>query len=385
MTAVSSDVRADAAVRPRIEVLDGLRFVAALAVVAYHFTTLDRVWGRRTDQIFPDQTAAYGWLGVYLFFLISGFVICMSSWGRGPGAFLWSRAVRLYPAYWVSVAVVAVVTAVVAGTFAWDTVLVNLTMFQEPLGTPPVAEVYWTLWAELRFYLLFLLVVWWGLTYRRVVAFCVTWLAAVAVVKAFVAGGTLLHVVLVTDYAPMFTGGVACYLMYRFRPTPAAWGIVAASFLLSVPAALYRTGLESYPGEEPPAKWPAVVLLAVCFAVVLAVAFGLLSWVRGRWLVVLGATSYPLYLLHTDLGGPLLNRWQWTVPPVLLVVGVTGAMVVLAWLLYRYVERPIQALMRAIGPVRTASSSGAPGGRCRTGDGPRPDRSTRSARGTGGR
>ncbi|GAB1512254.1 acyltransferase family protein [Actinophytocola sp. KF-1] len=374
------DARAETAVRPRLEVLDGLRFVAALAVVAYHFTTMDRVWGRRTDTIFPDQTAAYGWLGVYLFFLISGFVIGMSSWGRGPGAFLWSRAERLYPAYWLSV----VAIAVVAGTFAWDTVLVNLTMFQEPLGSPPVAQVYWTLWAELRFYLLFLLVVWRGLTYRRVVGFCVVWLAAVTAVKAFVADGTLLHVVLVTDYAPMFTGGIACHLMYRFRPAPVTWAIVVASFLLSVPAALYRTGLESYPGEEPPATWPAILLLAVCFAVVLTVALGGLRWVRGRWLVVLGATSYPLYLLHTDLGGPLLRRWQWTVPPPLLVVVVSGAMVLLAWLVHRYVERPLQARLRAFRSVRSASSSGVPGGRCRSGGGPRPGRWTRSARGSGG-
>jgi peptidoglycan/LPS O-acetylase OafA/YrhL len=382
MTRVPVEVRPRAAAR--IEVLDGLRFVAALAVVAYHFTTLDRIWGRRADQVFPDQTAAYGWLGVYLFFLVSGFVIGMSSWDRGPGAFLWSRAVRLYPAYWLSVAVITAVAAVwpVSRTIGWDTALVNLTMFQEPLGAPPVAEVYWTLWAELRFYLLFLLVVWWGPTYRRVAGFCLAWLAAVTAVKAFVPDGTLPHVVLMTDYAPLFTGGVACYLVYRFRPTLLTWGIVVASFLLSLPAALYRTGLESYPGEAPPATWPAVVLLAVCFAAVLAVAHGGLRWVRGRWLVVLGGTSYPLYLLHSDLGGPLLYRWQWAVPPPLLVVVVAGAMVLLAWLVHRYVERPVQARLRAIARARTTSSSGVPGGPCRTGGGRRPDRSTRSAPGS---
>src|SRR3990170_483158 len=92
---------------PRLEVLDGLRFLAAMAVLAYHFTTMDRIWQRPAVDVFPQQTFAYGWLGVYLFFLISGFVICMSSWGRGAGAFLVSRAVRLYPAYWLSVVVIA--------------------------------------------------------------------------------------------------------------------------------------------------------------------------------------------------------------------------------------------------------------------------------------
>jgi peptidoglycan/LPS O-acetylase OafA/YrhL len=336
--------------RPRLEVLDGLRFLAALSVLAYHYTTMDRVWHRRAEQIFPDQPFAYGWLGVYLFFLISGFVICMSSWGRGVGSFLLSRAVRLYPAYWLSVAAIAVVLTVWPPYFhgppTWESALVNLTMFQDPLGVPPVAEVYWTLWAELRFYLLFSLVVWRGLTYRRVVTFCLLWLGAVTVAKAVVPDGTLIHIALMTDYAPLFTGGIAFYLMYRFRPTLLTWGIVAGSFLLSVPAAMYRAGLEAYPGEAVPPRWPAVLVMAVCFLLIAAVALGWLSRVRGRWLVVIGATTYPLYLLHMDLGGTMLYLLQGSAPAPLLVAAVTGAMIILAWLVHRYVERPVAPLLK---------------------------------------
>lgn len=345
---------------PRLEVLDGLRFVAAMSVVVYHFTTMDRVWRRPAVDLFPAQTATYGWLGVYLFFLISGFVICMSAWDRGVGSFLVSRAVRLYPAYWLSVVVIAVVVTVGAlRPVTWEGTLVNLTMFQDAVREPPIAEVYWTLWAELRFYLLFALLVWWGLTYRRVAGFCLAWLAAVAATKALVPDGTLPHIVLMTDYAPLFTGGIACYLMYRFRPTPLVWGIVAASFLLAVPAARYRAGLESYPGQPPVASWPAVVLMGVCFLAVVAVALGGLSRLRGRWLVVLGATTYPLYLLHLDLGGPLLRAWQGHVPPLLLVTGVTAAMTGLAWLVHRYVERPLApVLKRALSAAPTSVRSG---------------------------
>lgn len=335
--------------RARLEVLDGLRFVAALAVVAYHFTAMDRVWQQQAENVFPSQPAAYGWLGVYLFFLISGFVICMSSWGRGVGAFLLSRAVRLYPAYWLSVIVATVVLTI------WPTfhrplgpgqTLLNLTMFQEPLGVPSVAEVYWTLWAELRFYLLFSLVVWRGLTYRRVVTFCALWLGAVAVVKAVVPDGTLLHHVLMTEYAPLFTGGIGCYLGYRFGPSLVSWGIVGCSFVLAVPAVRFRTTLEVAPGVLPPARWPAVVLLAVCYLLIAAVALGWLSWVRGRWLVVLGALTYPLYLLHLELGAAMIYRWHASVPAPLLVAAVTGVTLVVAWLVARYVERPVAPLLR---------------------------------------
>jgi len=348
--------------KPRLEVLDGLRFVAAISVVAYHFTTMDRVWHRPAADLFPAQTATYGWLGVYLFFLISGFVICMSAWGRGVGSFLVSRAVRLYPAYWLSIVVITLVLLVwPMRPVSWPGTLVNLTMFQDAFGQPPVAEVYWTLWAELRFYLLFSLLVWRGLSYRRVAGFCVAWLFAVTVTKAVVPDGAVIHVVLMTDYAPLFTAGIACYLMYRFRPTVLTWGIIAASFALAVPAARYRAGLESYPGQPPVPAWPAVVLMGVCFLMVIAVALGWLNRVRGRWLVVLGATTYPLYLLHLDLGGPVLYAWQEHVPPLLLVTMVTAVLIGVAWLVHRYVERPLaphmkRTLLRLGGSAKTGSA-----------------------------
>jgi peptidoglycan/LPS O-acetylase OafA/YrhL len=360
--------------RPRLEILDGLRFVAALAVVALHFTTIDHVWHRRVETIFPSQPFAYGWLGIYLFFLISGFVICMSSWGRAARAFLVSRAVRLYPAYWLSVVAGAVVVAVwpyVNRPVGWGGVAVNLTMFQEPLGVRSVAEVYWTLWAELRFYLLFLLMVWWGLTYRRVVAFCLVWLGISFVTRVFVPDGGVVHGVLMNvlmaDHAPLFTAGIGCYLMHRFRPTPLTWAILFGSFVLSVPTALGRARQLADP-RAPVPEWPAVVLLAVCFVLIAGVGLGCLSRVRGRWLVAIGGISYPLYLFHLNIGGTMLYLWQHNIPIPLLLVLVTGAMVLLGWLVHRYLERQVappmkRALLRmsarAVTDGRTADDLGS--------------------------
>jgi peptidoglycan/LPS O-acetylase OafA/YrhL len=337
--------------RPRLEVLDGLRFLAAVAVMAAHFMAMDLVWGRRTEDIFPGQVAANGWLGVYLFFLISGFVICMSSWGRGVGAFAVSRVVRLYPAYWLSVVVTAVVLTiwpyVTRGPIDWRDALANLTMVHEPFGVPSIDEVYWTLWVELKFYLLFSLVVWWGLTYRRVVGFCVLWLGAVTAAKAFVPDEYLLvHQVLTTNYAPLFIAGIAFYLMHRFRPTPLLWGLVGVSLLLTLPVALWRNRLTADPGEVPPGPVPVIALLVLCFLLVAGVALGWLHWVRGRWLVVLGATTYPLYLLHLPVGGTMIRLWQDWLPAPLLVALVSAVLVLLAWLVHRYVERPVAPRMK---------------------------------------
>ena len=80
----------DATKGQRLRVLDGLRLVAALAVVLHHFCGMDVAspthWGTSARELFPGlfYVGHYGRFGVQLFFLISGFVICMSAWGRTP-------------------------------------------------------------------------------------------------------------------------------------------------------------------------------------------------------------------------------------------------------------------------------------------------------------
>ena len=166
-----------------------------------------------------------------------------------------------------------------------------------------------------------------------------------AVAKAVLPDVGVVQIVLTTDYAPLFTAGIGCYLMYRFRPTFASWAIVGASFVLALPAVMHRNQLESKAGEIVP-NGPVIVLLAVWFLLIVAVALGRLSWVRGRWLVVGGAVTYPLYLLHLDLGGALLYLFQWRVPPPLLVPVVAGVVILVAWLVHRYVERPLAPRLR---------------------------------------
>src|SRR5689334_19586233 len=85
----------------RLRALDGLRLLAALAVGVYHYvayTGSTAAWGQDPNSVFPQWSpmAAYGWLGVEIFFIISGFAICMSCWGRTVGDFFRSRVTRLY-------------------------------------------------------------------------------------------------------------------------------------------------------------------------------------------------------------------------------------------------------------------------------------------------
>lgn len=379
-TAASSG---DAAPRPaarkpsRLRALDGLRLVAALMVALYHYGGRDgeigEAWGSSPADQFPSLHGlfAYGCLGVQIFFVISGFVICMSAWGRGATGngtaggparlrrFAVSRITRLMPAYWAAVVLVTAVFAlppVVYEAVSPSDALVNLTMLQQPLGVDRVLGVCWTLWAEVRFYALFaLFVVLPGISRQRVVLFCGGWALAAAVAEG--ADSALLDLVLMPEYAPFFLGGTGLYLIHRFGHDAAAWAIVAVGWLLgqhyAVEELWHGTGGE-YFSYRPSLGIVAVVTLG--FAAVAAVALNALQWADWRWLTTAGALTYPFYLVHEHLGWVVIGALHrgLGLPSWAVLLLTTASMLLLAWLLHRLVER-------TLGPVlkRSLSTWGA--------------------------
>ena len=86
--------------RERVHEIDLLRLLAALAVVFYHYGFRGYAADGMTHMPYPllAPLAMYGYLGVQLFFMISGFVILMTASSGGLKSFVISRVVRLYPA-----------------------------------------------------------------------------------------------------------------------------------------------------------------------------------------------------------------------------------------------------------------------------------------------
>ncbi|MEW2390426.1 acyltransferase [Streptomyces venezuelae] len=343
--------------KPRLRALDGLRLVAALMVAAYHYGGRDgeitEAWGSSPKAQFPTASEwfAYGCLGVQIFFVISGFVICMSGWGRPMRSFFASRASRLLPSYWAAIVLVTAVFALPAVTYAAvspSDALVNLTMLQQPLGVDRVLGVCWTLWAELRFYALFALcVVMPGATRARVVLFCAVWTLAAAVSEA--ANEPLLDLVLMPEYAPFFIGGIGIYLIHRDRRDLTAWGITGVSWLIGQHYAVDR--LWHAPNPEFFSYRSSVGIMAVItagFVAVLLIALGHLHWANWRWLTVAGALTYPFYLVHEHLGWVTVEVLHRHVGlPSYATFGLTiVAMLVLAWFLNRYVEERLTPLIR---------------------------------------
>ena len=88
----------------RMHEIDVLRFIAAFIVMIYHYTFVFF----NANHLSPikytllEPFTKYGFLGVQIFFIISGYVVMMSAHGKSLKQFIFSRAIRLYPAFWIA-------------------------------------------------------------------------------------------------------------------------------------------------------------------------------------------------------------------------------------------------------------------------------------------
>lgn len=321
----------------RLVELDALRGIAAMAVVAYHYTThYANQIGHLTRLRFGFPAGNYG---VHLFFLISGFVIFMTlERTRNATDFVVSRFSRLYPAYWMALLVTAAVVYTIGMPEqrlpAWD-LLLNLTMLQQILGAEHLDGSYWTLQVELFFYaqMLFWFMVG-GL--KRI-----HWVVAAWLVLAVLYREVELHhlhfsylarEVLILRHIPFFALGI---LFYRLRTQPGErllnWAMVG---LCLVAIAIIH---------------PPVYLLAavVCCALFTLFINDRLRKLQGGFFVYLGAISYPLYLLHQAIGFAVINRLEHAgVPSIGAVLLATVLVMALATGLAYWVERPAMRWLR---------------------------------------
>jgi peptidoglycan/LPS O-acetylase OafA/YrhL len=348
----------------RLGTLDLLRFVAALAVVGYHFTAFytggGSAWSSqgnvRPAELFPvaNEVTRYGFLGVDVFFLISGFVVCMSVWGRTPGEFFASRVARLYPAFWAAVLLTTTVCTL------WPTVregltprevLVNLTMLPEPLGVGFVDGVYWTLFVEFRFYLVLAVLAVAGLTYRRVLGLCIGWtivsVFGTALGQDSPAVARAVDLIVMPQWSPYFIGGMALYLVYRNGSNPIAWGVVAVSWVLALEHRLASLGGAYAHVGVPLSHTVVTAVVTTGFVAVAAIALGLTGRFDLPWFTTLGALTYPLYLVHQNIGWTMIYALRQPLGPWLAAVAATAAVVALAWLVHRWVERPLGPRIRS--------------------------------------
>lgn len=350
----------------RLYEIDGLRLLAALCVVLFHYVFSGWAGGKTTVKFVTESAwAQYGYLGVDLFFLISGFVVLMSAWGRTPRQFVVSRIVRLYPAYWIGIAITSVVTVTLgAGLFhvSLPQVLANLTMFQAVPNIENVDVVYWTLWAEMRFYLLMLVFTFIGMTRGRIMAGLWAWTALTFLVELGLLPGVA-DLIVQSTFSHYFIAGMALFMLYRFGLD---WQI-ALLVPICLGNAVYRAiGYANSVGERYSVTYSPVVITAVVVAIFLIMTFIALRVTRPLskpWMVTAGALTYPLYLVHAHIGFILFARLEGAVNKYVLLVCMIAVMLAVAYVIHRFVERPLAPrLKRLLSKREPAAHAAMPAG-----------------------
>jgi exopolysaccharide production protein ExoZ len=264
--------------QPKNEGLQVARALAALSVAYFHSYIALREFPE-TALIPIGALKDWGFLGVNFFFAISGFVICLvlSRPGFAPVSFVINRVFRLYPLYWVTMAMIAALIAL--GKFRLEPVghfLYSMTLL--PQEAPPAYDPSWTLERELVFYALAVVIV--PLGGIRTLAIV---LAALAVAGWYYGNPWSFH--LVSTIQADFLAGVLVFLgREQLRRVGALLPLTFGVAIL-----VYSRGHE----------FPFSV--AVSFGLILAGVVNLrLPWQRApfSWLVALGDASYSIYLLH---------------------------------------------------------------------------------------
>lgn len=338
-------MRVNTALNPsrRFYELDLIRFVAAFAVMMYHYTYRGTLPGGYLSFKFPilGPVFQYGDLGVPLFFIISGFVILMTAQKREWFGFVISRIVRLYPAYWFAVTLTAVVILVADNSrfsVGLAQYLANLTMIQQAFDVQDVDGVYWSLYVELIFYFWVFLV---SITRQitRADKILGVWLAASVAINVF--GGltfTNLDFWILPRWSFYFIAGGAFFLIHQRGPSVYLASLAFVSYIMAM-----RLELQFMERGNPYIVGGLITLFFLVFA---AISLDWTPPVKAPWMITIGLLTYPLYLIHQNIGYLLLSELHGTLPRLWSVVVVVTIMLAGSYLIATQVERRLGSVLK---------------------------------------
>jgi peptidoglycan/LPS O-acetylase OafA/YrhL len=360
--------------------IDALRFFAAMLVLFFHYLYLTGVqpdsypgWASGRLVVFPEAYAwsHFGWVGVQIFFVVSGFVIAFSAEKASPFSFFSSRVVRLAPGTWICASVALAVTLTLTrGVNVHDTLMSFLnTILFRPFG-PWMDGTYWTLAIEIAFYAM----VWVLIALRRF-----AWIRHLAIAIGLASSGFWLAVTLVgpadaswiggildrirasrkfdlvlVHHGMFFALGVFLWLQLVVRATRANWlwmGLFVAGGCLQIAAqsdAYNRQFGVFYSPATPLAIW-----LGALVFVVVSVRYNALlhrtpqALLRG--LRMAGLMTFPLYLLH-ELSGAAVMGWAAAsgLPAWPAFAVAVAAVLAASFAVAAYVEPSLQAATRVL-------------------------------------
>lgn len=351
----------------RLNSLQALRAFAAILVVIFHSA---EIWREGVGAVGFAGPWDRGWSGVDLFFVISGFVMVWVAGDRVAGIrtsarFLWDRATRVYPLWWVFCALMALYflltygqpasPAIVTPDPAWGMFARSMVLW--PQGQMPVLSVGWTLIYEMAFYALFALLLLIPAKWRPIGL--LLWAAALLYRWQFTpADSAQPDGWMMTLLDPLcfefLIGAAVAYCLKTVRvPAALALSLGAIGLTAFIAVMIFVSGFD---GEAMSRNRVLGFGLPSGLIVLGAVGWEIASGGRiAGWLRQMGDSSYTLYLAHFLVLLTLKRVFEtvglFTEGSALSMAGfmITGlvASVVAALILYRLIERPLLRFARA--------------------------------------
>lgn len=319
--------------RQNVESIDILRGLASLSVAIYHVTCGNTNF--MSGNIFKS-IASWGWLGVEVFFVISGFIIPYSLWKSNFNLsehwykFISKRVIRIDPPYLISIILTLVLwffSSWIPGfkgnppEINWGQIAAHVGYVVDFIGSAWIQPVYWTLAIEFQYYLLVMLFV--GVLIsnddwkRRIV----------------------LSLIILSPF------------------------LVAEKYIVFHWFALFSLGISAFLYSSQKMSFPEFIIFIVLGLTVCSLEMGIPETIAGTFSVFfilnikqkflepfhfLGKISYSLYLIHIPIGGRIINLFVRFADDVYLqLLGVFCALIcslLFGWLFYEYVEKPSKRL-----------------------------------------
>jgi peptidoglycan/LPS O-acetylase OafA/YrhL len=331
-----------------------LRAIAAMAVVAYHSAATIQIHGWKPGIV--SHASAWGWAGVDIFFFISGFVMVMTTAGRDRGVaaareFMAARIARIVPMYWILTSLMLVIVLAVPSLKTTEfTVMQTVTSYlfipyevKDSGSFYPVLYIGWTLTYEMFFYAVF------------AVSLCFAEPRSRVALTAFFVLLSILSLTRPSEYIFRFLTDplllefvLGCVFAWAYR----------SGFRVSrrISAIIIAAGVLGFCVGTPSSDMAHRVFCAGIPAALL-VSGGILGEAAGGWmgsdlLQQVGDASYSLYLLQA-FTIPAFARVLTAadrhriLPGDLICLSLVFASVLVAALVYRTVERPIEIKLRA--------------------------------------
>ncbi len=330
----------------RVPVLDLLRLVAVAAVVFYHYG----FWGPAAQGIpqvaLPAMAAyaQYGFLGVPVFFIISGFVIAYSAQGRTASAFAIARFSRIYPTFVVCMTLTFLAVALFGKPhFTTDVTqwAANLFIAAPALGQPYIDTSYWSLVIEVVFYGWVAALIAAGLFPRRIDSIILIWLA-ITFTNELTVDLPIVEKLFMTDDSGFFSIGLILFEIYRGRRD----SVLYCMFLLAIGTAIFQAvhKLERL-GVHTGGNFSDWIVVAICLssiAVIFAATRIRSVPLPAGLILAVGGLTYPFYLLHMQMGYVFYLRSDGPDHAALYVTMIVLGIAILSWAIWRFVERPLQ-------------------------------------------